>query len=214
MGSRRNRKPLAEPTIRERRKEVTRIIGHQLLSPFGEFEISEWPIEEYLGYRGCGFRSGVGCADTTLNRIYAPNQRRYAHYVWKTGQDVDQRLKAQREHDVRWKLGRPNCAARRSHQIRKDFHRTNRLVGDALSGSLEETVYTDGNLSNHLGVVECPCYILSLEERCVCVGVGAPIQNEQTVRQETNGSCGIVEAVFRTTDERCRGGRIGRSSFF
>ena len=105
------------------------------MSPFEAFGNLACAYEDYLENTEGRLRSGVRFADTTSKCIYAPNQRLYAHYVGKPGQDGDQRLKAQREHDVRGKFERPNCAAHRSPQIRRDFHRANRLVSDALSGS-------------------------------------------------------------------------------
>ena len=51
--------PLAEVTIRKRYTEVTRILGHQLMSPFGAFGIWAWTNEEYMGNRE-GRRSGAG----------------------------------------------------------------------------------------------------------------------------------------------------------
>ena len=72
--SRRKEHPWEALAIREWYTELTSILGHQLMLPFGAFGILAHATEEYLGNREGALRSGLSRADATSKCIDAPKQ--------------------------------------------------------------------------------------------------------------------------------------------
>ena len=142
--------PCVSISIKERYTEVSRILRHYYLAPYGMFETLANANGEYVRNRAIELRSGTRSGDISMRCIYVQEARCYDDHIgWRYGNAL-MHLKSSIEQAIGGEFESPQYVVRRSSRIRRDFSTRNSLSSESLAQDLEEAAYMWGNSKRHV----------------------------------------------------------------